>query len=89
MLDEKKRQKVLRRLKIIRGQVEGVERMIEEGKYCVDVLTQISAVHEALRGVGRVVVRQHLETCVASDIKRGRGDHHFDELTDIICKLSK
>ena len=89
MLNDKQQQQVLRRLKIIRGQVEGLERMIGEGKYCVDVLTQISAVHEALRGVGKVIVGQHLETCVANDIKKGKGDHHFAELLAIIYKLSK
>jgi DNA-binding FrmR family transcriptional regulator len=89
MLNDKQRKQVVRRLRIIRGQVEGLERMIEEGKYCVDVLTQVSAIHEALRGVGKAVVRNHLETCVARDLKRGEGQHHFDELVEIMHKLSR
>ena len=89
MLNEKQRKQVVRRLRIIRGQVEVLERMIEEGKYCDDLLTQVSAIHEALRGVGKAVVRSHLETCVAADLKRGGGQHHFDELMEIMHKLSR
>ena len=87
-MDDRTREKVLRRLKIARGQLDGLERMIGEGRYCVDVLTQLSAIHEALRGVGKVVVRQHLETCVTEGFKKKQA-HHYDELMDIIYKLSK
>lgn len=89
MLDADKQKQVLRRLSILRGQIDGLERMISDGKYCVDILTQISAIHEALRGVGKVVVQNHLATCVASDMRRGKGDAHVDELVKIIYKLSK
>lgn len=87
-MDDTTRDKALRRLRIVRGQLDGLERMIGEGKYCVDVLTQVSAIHEALRGVGKLVVRSHLETCV-SDGLRKKQTHHYDELMDIIYKLSK
>jgi DNA-binding FrmR family transcriptional regulator len=61
-IDQAVQRKALRRLSIIEGQLRGLRRMIEERQYCVDILTQISAIHEALRGVGKVVVRNHLET---------------------------
>ena len=79
----------LRRLAIIKGQIEGLEKMIRDNKYCVDVLTQVSAVHEALRGVGKVIVGNHLRTCVDRGVKKGEGEKHYKELTDIIYKLSK
>lgn len=88
MLDDQTQKKVLRRLRIVRGQLDGLERMVSEGKYCVDVLTQVSAIHEALRGVGKVVVRNHLETCV-TDKLRDRDPAQYDELMDIVYKLSK
>jgi DNA-binding FrmR family transcriptional regulator len=78
-----------RRLRIIEGQLRGLQRMVEEGAYCVDVLTQISAIHEALRAVGKVVVRHHLETCVTDGLQGGDRQHHYDELMDVIYKLSK
>ncbi len=88
VLDDQTQKKVLRRLRIVRGQLDGLERMVSEGKYCVDVLTQVSAIHEALRGVGKVVVRNHLETCV-TDKLRDRDPAQYDELMDIVYKLSK
>ena len=57
-IDEAVQKSALRRLSIIEGQVRGLRRMVEERKYCVDILTQISAIHEALRGVGKVIVRK-------------------------------
>lgn len=83
------RDKALRRLAIARGQLEGVERMIRDDKYCVDVLTQISAVHEALRGVGRLVVENHLHTCVRDAVRQGDDERQLDELMDIIYKLTR
>ena len=89
MIDDEVRAKALRRLAIIEGQVRGVRRMVEEGAYCVDVLTQISAIHEALRGVGKVVVRRHLETCVTAGLRGDDRQHHYDELMNLIYTLSK
>ena len=88
-IDEAVQQNALRRLNIIEGQVRGLRRMIEERKYCVDVLTQISAIHEALRSVGKVVVRHHLETCVTEGLQSETRHQHYDELMDLIYKLSK
>ena len=89
MIDKEVQKQTLRRIKIIQGQLRGLQNMIAEGQYCVDVLTQISAVHEALRGVGKIVVRNHLQTCVTRDFKKNTGEKHYDEMMDIIYKLSK
>lgn len=80
--------KALRRLKNIEGQVRGIHRMIEEEKYCVDILTQISAARAALNGVGMIVLRRHIETCVANAIKAGGAERAeiIDELMNILSK---
>ncbi len=59
----------LARLKRIEGQVRGIQRMVDEDRYCADVLIQISAVHEALRGVGRELMRNHLKHCATAAMK--------------------
>ena len=64
MLDGDVHKAVLTRLKRIEGQVRGLSRMVEEGRYCIDILTQVRAVEAALHSVGEVILRNHLETCV-------------------------
>jgi DNA-binding FrmR family transcriptional regulator len=88
-LDEQIQKNALRRLSIIEGQVRGLRRMVEESSGCVEVLTQISAIHEALRGVGKLIVRHHIETCVTEGLQTDKKQQHQDELIDLIYKLSK
>ena len=88
-IDEQVQESARRRLAIIEGQLRGLSKMIDEKKYCIDVLTQISAIHEALRGVGKLVVRHHLETCVTDGLKGQEREIHYQELMDLIYKLSK
>ena len=77
------------RLKRIRGQVEGIDRMLVDNRPCVDILTQVSAAQEALRGVGRLTVRNYLERCAAVAIREGREEEVYDELMGIIFKLAR
>lgn len=70
MLLPERKSKVQRRLKVIQGQVGGIPRLVESESYCLDILTQIAAIQEALRGVSKEIVRNHLETCVADPIKK-------------------
>lgn len=86
--DERKAE-VRKRLARVGGQVEGIERMLAENRPCLDILTQISAAQEALRGVGRVMVRNYLERCAASAIKAGREEEVYDQLMEVIFKLTK
>ncbi|MCZ2076713.1 MAG: metal-sensitive transcriptional regulator [Bryobacteraceae bacterium] len=81
----------LRRLRRIEGQVRGIQRMIEEERYCADVMVQISAVHEALRTVGRALMRNHLRHCATHAIKGTPEQAHamYDELVDLIYKHSR
>src|SRR5687767_12797224 len=61
----------LKRLRRIEGQVRGLQKMVAEDRYCADVLTQVSSVHEALRAVARELMRNHLKHCAASAIRSG------------------
>ncbi|OHA58939.1 MAG: hypothetical protein A2571_01015 [Candidatus Vogelbacteria bacterium RIFOXYD1_FULL_44_32] len=65
-------EKLVRRLKIVEGQVRGLQEMIKKGVYCVDVITQTSAVKRALSGVEDALMEQHLATCVAHQMQEGQ-----------------
>ena len=82
--DEEMVKNLKTRLNRISGQVNGVSKMIEENRYCVDVLTQISAIESALREIGFIVLEDHLKTCVSGDIKEG--DFSSLEEAVAICK---
>ena len=81
----------LKRLRRIEGQVRGLARMVEEERYCADIMTQIASAHEALRSVGRELMRNHLRHCAASAIRAGdgRADAMYDELLDLIYTHSR
>jgi len=80
---------VRRRLARLKGQIDGVERMLGENRPCAEILTQISAAQEALRGAGRVMVRNYLERCATTAIKEGRGQEVYDEVMNLIFKVSR
>lgn len=85
------KQRNLKRLRRIEGQVRGLQKMVEEDRYCADIMTQISSVHEALRAVGRELMRNHLKHCATSAIKHGDGtaDAMYDELVEMMYKHSR
>jgi DNA-binding FrmR family transcriptional regulator len=78
----------LHRLKRIEGQVRGLQRMVEKDRYCPDILTQLSSVQEALRAVGRELMRNHLKHCAAEAIREGGApaEAMYDELLGIMEK---
>ena len=91
-IQNEQKEDVLRRLNRIEGQVKGLRRLVEEDTYCVDVLTQISSVHEALRGVGKIIMRDHLTHCVTDALRDGdsaKADRTYQELMDVIYKFAK
>lgn len=88
MIDEKTKKAATKRLNIITGQIKGLEKMIIEEKYCLDILTQVSALQSSLKAVGSLVVRRHLESCVKDEINSSHKERHFDELMRIIYKLT-
>ena len=73
------------------GQVRGLQKMVEDDRYCADIMTQISSVHEALRSVGRELMRNHLKHCATTAIREGgsTADAMYDELVDLLYKHSR
>ncbi len=80
------RDRNLKRLRRIEGQVRGLQKMVSEDRYCADIMTQISSVHEALRAVSRELMRNHLRHCASSAIKAGPDDAEamYDELIGLM-----
>jgi CsoR family transcriptional regulator, copper-sensing transcriptional repressor len=78
----------LRRLRRIEGQVRGLQKMVTDDRYCADIVTQVASVQEALRGVARQLMRNHLKHCATSAVRRGESDAEamYDELLDLVYK---
>ena len=87
-VDADAKAKNLKRLRRIEGQVRGLQKMVEEDRYCADIMTQISSVHEALRAVGKELMRNHLKHCATSAIRAGEEDAEgmYDELMELMYK---
>lgn len=82
----------LARLKKIEGQIRGIGRMVEEERYCADVLTQIASVHEALRGVGKLMMRNHLQHCITGALRSGdeaAAEKTYQEVLDLMYKHAR
>ncbi len=84
--DEKK--SLMHRLSRIEGQIRGIKSMIERDEYCIDILTQSSAVSAAIGAFNRELLSSHIKTCVKADIKAGN-DETLDELLGMLQKLMK
>jgi DNA-binding FrmR family transcriptional regulator len=88
-MNDETRTRVGKRLARIEGQVRGLQRMVDEDRYCADVMTQIASVHEALRAVGRELMRHHLEHCATEAIRSedpAQADAMYDELMALMYK---
>ncbi|WLV25904.1 metal-sensing transcriptional repressor [Aciduricibacillus chroicocephali] len=83
------KEKMINRLKRIEGQVRGIQNMIENDRYCVDILTQISAINAAMNNVGLQLLEKHTQHCVADAIKEGQGDEAIEELMLVFKRFSK
>ena len=90
-VDPGAREANLARLRRVEGQIRGIQKMVEEDRYCADILGQLSAVHEALRAVGRELMRNHLRHCASKAIREGReqADEMYDELIDLMYKNAR
>ncbi|WP_177183330.1 metal-sensing transcriptional repressor [Lentibacillus persicus] len=77
------------RLKRIEGQVRGIQKMVEEDRYCVDILVQISAINAALKKVGFSIGERHMKHCVSDAVQSGNGDEAIEELMEIMKQFSK
>lgn len=85
------KQRYLARLKRIEGQVRGIQRMIDEDQYCIDILTQVSAVSSALKGVGLQLLDDHMRHCVKNAVIEGNeaADVKFKEVSDAISRFAR
>ncbi len=81
----------LKRLRRIEGQVRGIQGMVQNDRYCADIMMQIASVQEALRGVGRELMRNHLKHCAASAIRAGETEANemYDELIELMYKNTR
>ncbi len=84
----KEERDLLNRLSRIEGQIRGIKSMVEDDRYCVDILTQVSAVQAALNSFNKMLLSNHIKTCVVEDIERGNTEV-VDELCRTIQKLMK
>jgi DNA-binding FrmR family transcriptional regulator len=85
------RERNLLRLKRIEGQVRGLQKMVEDDRYCADIMTQISSVNEALRSVGKELMKNHLKHCAAKAIRSSDAEATamYDEIVDLMYKSGK
>ncbi len=80
---------LIRRLKKIEGQVKGLQRMIDNDKYCVDVLIQVSAVRAAVHKVGTIVFENHSKRCLLDAVENNNKDNAIEELIGVLTKFVK
>ena len=85
---EKEYRDLLNRLSRVEGQIRGIKRMVEEDAYCTDILIQVSAANAALNSFNKVLLAEHIRTCVARDIREGK-EETIDELVATLQKLMK
>jgi len=91
-VDKKVKQNLLLRLRRVEGQVRGVQKMIDDERYCPDILVQMSAVHESLRSIERMLLRNHLQHCATEALRSGddkRAQRTYEELTELIYKHAR
>ena len=91
-VDPEIKRAVLTRLRRIEGQVRGLQKMVEEERYCADVLAQVSSAQEALRGVSRSLLYNHLKHCATEAIRSadaGQADAMYDELMELVFRSAR
>ena len=88
-MTDKIRDKSLTRLRRIEGQIRGIQKMVEDDRYCVDILTQTSAASAALRGVEEIVLENHLNTCVADAMKSVDAENKTEKVDEVMSVIRK
>lgn len=82
-------QAIVNRLKRIEGQIRGIQKMVEDDRYCMDILVQISAIQSALKQVGFTITERHIKHCVSDAVKSGEGNETIEELMAVLKQISK
>jgi DNA-binding FrmR family transcriptional regulator len=83
------RKDVLDRLRRVEGQVRGLQRMVEEDQYCIDILTQLNSVQAALKAVGLGLIDDHVRHCVREALEQGGGDEKVEELVAAVARFAR
>ena len=89
MLSDKEKIELKKRLKRVAGQVNGIDNMLDEGRYCVDVVQQILAARAALNQVALIVLESHAKSCLVTAVKEDRADASIDELMGVLRQFTK
>jgi DNA-binding FrmR family transcriptional regulator len=89
VLTDKEKSELKLRLKKIAGQINGIDKMLDEGRYCVDVVQQILAARAALNRVSMIVLESHAKSCVVTAIKENRAEESIEELMDVLKQFTK
>ena len=82
-----RKQDYLARLRRVEGQIRGLQRMVEEDKYCIDILTQVNAVTAGLKAIGVGLLDGHVRTCVRESLEHGEGDEKVEELVSAVARF--
>jgi len=89
MLTDKEKGELKLRLKKIAGQTNGIDKMLDEGRYCVDIVQQILAARAALNKVALMILESHAKSCVVKAIQENRADESIDELLNVLKQFTK
>ncbi len=89
MMDAETKRRALHRLRRIEGQVQGIQRMIDEDKYCVDIMLQLSAVQGALEQVSKILMHRHIESCVMDSMKAGSERKRARKIEELVGMFSR
>ncbi len=89
MIDQETKDSTRRRLLSIKGQVQGIQQMIEDEKYCVDILIQLSAVRAAIGKVGAIVLKRHVESCVVDAMESGSEKETAEKIEELVQVFSR
>jgi DNA-binding FrmR family transcriptional regulator len=87
--DEAEKEDLLKRMRRIEGQAKGIQKMLEEGRYCIDIVQQLNAISSAADEVSLRILQSHIEGCVTDAIREQRGEEYIEELMSTIRKAMK
>ncbi len=89
MLNNQEKSNLTKRLRKISGQINGIEKMVNDSRYCMDILQQVAAARSALNQVALIIMESHTKSCVVSAIKENRSEEAIEELMEVLSKFTK
>lgn len=89
MLNNQEKSNLTKRLRKISGQINGIEKMVNDSRYCMDILQQVAAARSALNQVALIIMESHTKSCVVSAIKENRSEEAIEELIEVLSKFTK